>query len=218
MITDRETERRHKFAAWELEKSTGENQAGEIRVVTGSDREARLGQKPATLLLTGISGSGKSTIARGVERALFDLGRTSIVVDGEELRRGLSRDLGFTMSDRSENLRRGAHLARLLNDNGMICILAMVAPSQEARDKVADLIGLNQFVLVHLDAPLDICRRRDPRGHYLMSNATSELPIIEHTFESPQTSDLKLRTDEIPVDQCITQILDLLVARKLIRR
>src|SRR5690606_4192863 len=96
----------------------------------------------------------------------FDMGRTAIVIDGEELRRGLSRDLGYTLDDRSENLRRCAQLSRMLNENGFLCIAAVIAPDAAMRERAAELIGRERFVTIHVTAPLDICRERDPRGHY----------------------------------------------------
>jgi bifunctional enzyme CysN/CysC len=219
MISDRETDKRTRVAAWELDQSSDATESGQVKLVSSAEREARLGQKPATLLLTGISGCGKSTIARGVERALFELGRTSLVIDGEELRRGLSRDLSFTVSDRSENLRRSAHLARLLNDNGIICLLATVAPMQDTRDKVAELIGRDRFILIHLNAPLEICRQRDPRGHYSqVAGEAAKTMAIEHTYETPKTADLTLSTDALSIEQCVEKIVDLLASRRLIRR
>jgi bifunctional enzyme CysN/CysC len=97
------------------------------------------------------------------------------VLDGEDFRGGLSRDLGFSADDRSENLRRCAHLARLLNDNGFICLASLIAPDASVREKAADLIGRENFLVVHVDAPLDVCRTRDPRGHYAKADG-GEIP------------------------------------------
>ncbi|MEM8736257.1 MAG: sulfate adenylyltransferase subunit CysN, partial [Planctomycetota bacterium] len=127
MLSAREAGSTDKLAPWEIEETDTAGGSDEIQLVSADERQARLGQSPATLLFTGLSGSGKTTIARGVERALFDAGRTGIVLDGAELRRGLSRDLGFSSEDRSENLRRCSQMARMLNENGFICLAALIA-------------------------------------------------------------------------------------------
>ncbi len=210
MITSRELDKKAKIAQWEVEEVQASSTSTGIKSVTPEERQARLGQKPATILLTGISGSGKSTIARGLERVLFDLGRTAIVLDGEQLRRGLTHDLGFSAEDRSENLRRAAHIARLLNDNGLICLAAMVAPSQAIRTKAADLIGTDIFLTVHLNAPEEVCRQRDPSGEYATAGAASN-------YEVPTAADLVLNTAESKVDECVEQVIALMRERKIIR-
>ena len=108
-----------------------------LSAVSGEERAARFGQKPATVLLTGLTGSGKTAIGHAVERKLFEQGRAVAMIDGETVRRGLSRDLGYTAEDRSENLRRSAHLAHTLNEAGLICIASFVAPSDDVRKKLA---------------------------------------------------------------------------------
>ena len=210
MITSRELDKKAKIAQWEVEDAQDSSDKEGIKQVTAAEREARLGQRPATVLFTGLSGSGKSTIARGVERVLFDLGRTAVVLDGEQLRRGLTHDLGFSAEDRSENLRRASHIARLLNDNGIICLAALVAPSQSVRSKAMDLIGKEHFLTVHVNAPIDVCRQRDPSGEYATGSAAV-------TYEAPVAADLVLNTAETPIADCIEQVLALLRDRKLIR-
>ncbi len=219
MITARESDHKSKLAPWEVEQTKEESLAAGIKVVTTSERQARLGQSPATILFTGLSGSGKTTIARGVERALFDAGRTAIVLDGEDLRRGLSRDLEYTADDRSENLRRCAHVARLLNENGFICLAALIAPDAAVRDKAAELIGRERYLTVHVDAPLELCQSRDPRGHYAQAGEgrLPALPGAGASYQAPEHPDLLLNTSQLSIDECVEQVLELLQARKLIR-
>ena len=213
MITDRQSAPHAKIAAWEIdEKLSAGSETTSVKVVTSADREARFGQKPATLLLTGLSGSGKSTIARGVERALFDLGRTCFVLDGEILRSGLSNDLGFSVSDRAENLRRATHIARWLNESGAICVLAMIAPDDSLRGRAADVVGHDRFLFVHCDAPLSICQERDPR-----SKEASHAEQFDADYQPPSAPDLRLATSDTPIDQCVEAVLELLRQRKLIR-
>ncbi|MDX1930303.1 MAG: sulfate adenylyltransferase subunit CysN [Pirellulaceae bacterium] len=207
MITSRELDKKAKIAQWEIEdvQSTGTSEG--IKSVTPVERQARLGQRPATVLFTGLSGSGKSTIARGVERVLFDMGRTAIVLDGEQMRRGLSHDLGYSAEDRSENLRRAAHIARLLNDNGLICLAAMVAPSQSVRSKAADLIGKDNFITVHVNAPDEVRQQRDPGGQH----------AADTSYEAPTNAELVLNTHEQSIEECIEQVVAVLRERKIVR-
>jgi bifunctional enzyme CysN/CysC len=218
MITSHETDRKQVLAPWELEASTESKTESAVREISSEERRARLGQSPVTLLFTGLSGSGKSTIARGVERGLFDLGRLSIVLDGEDLRRGLSRDLGFTAEDRSENLRRCSHIARMLNENGFICLASLIAPSAAVRDKAAELIGREKFIVVHVDAPLEACQKRDPRGHYQSAEQGKlpQLPGAGSPYEPPTSPDLVLHTSEQSIDQCVEAVIQMLRDRQFV--
>lgn len=219
MITARETDRKTKLAPWEVDETTTDSISESVRVVTNEERQARLGQSPATLLFTGLSGSGKSSICRGVERALFDAGRTSIVLDGADLRRGLSRDLGFSSEDRSENLRRCAQMARLLNENGLLCLAALIAPDAAVRAKAAEVVGKERFFTIHCDAPLEVCQQRDPRGHYAQADSGDipQLPGAGANYEPPTDAALVLNTVELTIDECVEQVLTLLREAKLIR-
>lgn len=219
MVTAREADKSAKLAPWEIDEESTSTTTQDVRLVSDDERQARLGQSPGTILLTGMSGSGKTTIARGVERALFDAGRTAIVLDGEDLRRGLSRDLGFSAADRSENLRRCAQMARLLNENGFICLAALIAPDADVRAKAQDLIGQERFLTVFCDAPLDVCRTRDPRGHYAQADEGQlpSLPGSDAKYDVPQAADLVLNTVDATIEECVEQVLALLRERKLIR-
>ena len=183
--------------------------------VTDGERQARFGQKPLTLLLTGLAGAGKTSAAYAIERRLFSAGRAVCVLDGQNMRRGISRDLGFTIDDRSENLRRSAEAAKLLNDAGLICIAAFVAPQQEARQKAADVVGRDRFLIVHLDAPVEVCRSRDQEGHYEAADAgeIANFPGVSAPYEAPEQPDLRINTAEVDAQQCVEQILKLLADR-----
>ena len=219
MITAREADKSNELAAWEIDDSATNTESSEVNIVTENERKARFGQEPATILFTGLSGSGKTVIARGVERALFDQGRTAVVLDGEDLRRGLSRDLDFTTEARSENLRRCAQMSRLLNENGMICLAALIAPSESVRAMAADLVGENRMLTVYCQASLETCQNRDPRGHYEMAEK-GEMPALPGAgvnYDVPNSPDLSLDTDELSVAECVEQVIALLREKKIIR-
>lgn len=178
-------------------------------VVSASERVARWGQQPTTVLFTGLAGSGKTRVAREVERLLFDRGRPSLVLDGQSLRVGLSKDLGFSAGDRSENLRRAMEIARLANDAGLVCLCSLVAPEAEERRRSRDVIGGDRFVLVHLAAPLAWCESQDPSGLYRRARAglVSGVPGLDTPYEAPQDADLVLPSHELPPSECASHIV-----------
>ncbi|HJP31546.1 MAG TPA: sulfate adenylyltransferase subunit CysN [Candidatus Latescibacteria bacterium] len=185
--------------------------------VTADERQARYGQRGATILLTGLTGSGKTTIAYALERRLFEMGRAATVLDGQNMRQGISRDLGFTAEDRSENLRRSAEVARLINEAGLICIGAFVAPSEQVRRKAAQVIGEDRFLVVHLAAPVPVCRERDTEGWYERADSgeIANFPGVSSAYEEPSAPDLSLPTHEWPVSRCVEAILKMLEDRDI---
>ncbi len=201
--------------AWEAEADA--NLQTENSQVTVAERAGRFGQQPVTLLLTGLAGAGKTTLAYALERKLFDMGRAVCVLDGQNMRQGLSRDLGFDAADRGENLRRSAEAAKLMNDAGLICLAAVLAPEQATREKAADVIGRDRFLVVHLDAPVEVCRARDQEGLYAKADAgeIANFPGVSAPYEAPTKADLVLNTAELPVDECVKQVIALLGERKI---
>ena len=167
------------------------------------------------MLLTGLTGSGKSRIAYALEKRLFEAGRAVTVLYGQNMRQGLSRDLGFTADDRSENLRRSAEVAKILNEAGLICVCAFVAPHEAVRQKAREVIGPDRFVEIYLSAPVEVCRARDSSGAYAAADAgkISQFPGVSAAFEPPAAPDLVLPTHEIPVEQSVDRILTLLKER-----
>jgi bifunctional enzyme CysN/CysC len=217
MISDRDTVRQ-RTASWETEEKGSETET--IRSdVTSDERRARFGQKPATVLLTGLTGTGKSTIARATERLLFDRGRAVTVMDGERMRRGVNVDLGYSTEDRSENLRRSSHIAKLVNDAGLLCIAAFVAPSQSVRDRVADVIGRERFLVVHCDADEATRQARDTKGHYAeaLAGRMPNFPGVSAPYEAPENADLVLDTAKLAVAECAEAIVELLSKRGFVR-
>ncbi|MFN5756694.1 MAG: sulfate adenylyltransferase subunit CysN [Planctomycetia bacterium] len=200
------------------DSATAEHLHGESSAVTAEEREARFGQKPATILLTGLTGAGKSTIAKALERKLFDMGRAVVVLDGQNMRLGISKDLGFTTAERSENLRRSVEVARLFNDAGILCVGAFVAPDEEVRQKAADRVGRDRFLVVHLSAPLEVCRQRDTDGHYPLADSgeLANFPGVSAPYEPPAKPDLVLPTHEWPVGKCVDAVIRLLESRGVV--
>ena len=215
MILDRERE--EGAAHWDDEPAA-EGLTASASEVTAAERQARFGQQPATVLITGMTGSGKTTIARALERRLFDEGRAVMVLDGQAMRLGISRDLGFSASERSENLRRSIEVARLANDAGLIVLAAFVAPDEDTRQKAADLVGPARFLTVHLAASLEVCRQRDEKGQYTKADAgeLANFPGVSAPYEPPAAADLVLPTDELPVARCVEAIVELLEQRGIL--
>jgi len=176
----------------------------------------RFGQQPTTILLTGLTGAGKTTIANALQRRLFDQGRVATVIDGQSMRAGLSRDLDFSAKDRSENLRRCVEVAHLINQTGTICICAFVSPSSEVRGKFRAGFEDDQFLMAYLSAPLDVCRSRDKEGFYEAADRgeMQSVPGISQPYEVPEDADLVLPTHEMSVDQCVDALVDLLKSKK----
>ena len=192
--------------AWDtVPGSTLERQRSSVSV---DERSQRLGQLPVTVFLTGLTGAGKSTIAAALERELFDRGRTTVRLDGENMRLGVSRDLGFSSRDRSENVRRTAELARLVNDQGLIAIAALVAPDAAVRARARVLIGAERFVEVFLDPPLEVCRSRDRAGLYVAADRGDirNFPGVSAPYDKPDDADLVLDTSRLDVDACVQAI------------
>ncbi len=206
-------------SVWDDEAKVGDADPNEVSQVTIDERAARFGQKPATVLLTGLTGSGKTAIGLAVERKLFDAGRAVAMIDGEAVRRGLSKDLGFTAEDRSENLRRSGHLAQALNEAGVICFASFVAPSADVRGKVAKLIGDEKFLVVHVATPIDVCRTRDTKGQYAKADAgtLSNFPGVTAPYEAPENADLTIDASKTSIDECADSVIELLRSKGFIK-
>ena len=180
-------------------------------------REQRNGHRAAVLWFTGLSGAGKSTIARALERRLFDLQVQTTLLDGDHLRHGLCGDLGFSEADRRENLRRAGEAARLFFENGNVVLAAFVSPYIVDRDRVRALFPDAGFFEIHVDADLDTCRSRDPKGLYekALAGQIANFTGVTSPYEAPLTPELHLRTDQLSVDEAVDAILEQLRSRGL---
>ena len=190
-------------------------QAARPSEVTGGERAARFGHPPMTILLTGLSGSGKTSIAYALERRLFDMGRAVAVLDGRQMRQTISKGLGFTSAERSENLRRSIDVARFMNEAGLICVCAFVAPSAAVREKARQAVGEGRFIEVHVSAPLEVCRQRDAEGMYARADAGEipDFPGVSAPYDPPAHADVVVDTSKLTVEECVDRIVAVLEKR-----
>ncbi len=184
---------------------------------TSVNREARmrvLGQKSAVLWFTGLSGSGKSTIANALEIRLNQAGKLSYLLDGDNVRLGLSADLGFSEADRKENNRRVAHVARLLWDANVVTLVSFITPFREERDFTRKLIG-NDFLEIFVDTPIAVCETRDPKGLYVKARKgeIAQFTGISSPYEPPLAPELTLHSDKESVDESVDRLMAFLKER-----
>ena len=175
-------------------------------------RARAIGQKPCVLWLTGLPAAGKSTVADRLERKLQALGKHTYLLDGDNVRHGLSRDLGFTERDRAENIRRIAEVARLMVDAGLIVIVSFISPFRSERRMARDLMEEGEFFEVFVDAPLAVCEARDPKGHYARARKGEIVNFtgIDSPYEAPESPELRLDTTALSADAAADKIVALL--------
>ena len=183
--------------------------------ISKQSRAALLNQKPVAIWLTGLSGSGKSTIANNLEKLLHARGRHTVLLDGDNIRHGLNRDLGFTEADRVENIRRVAEVSKLMTDAGLIAIVSFISPFLSDRKLVREMMEPGEFVEVFIDTPLEECIRRDPKGLYkrAMSGEIRNFTGIDSPYEPPEYPELHLKTIGNTPESMALKIADFLVAR-----
>jgi adenylylsulfate kinase len=187
--------------------------------VISEHRRQVLQQQPATIWLTGLSGAGKSTLAYEMERQLLTRSRLSFVLDGDNLRHRLNRDLGFTAPDRQENTRRTAEVASLMNDAGIIVFTALISPHRDDRAMARSIIGDHRFIEVHVSASLQVCEGRDPKGLYNKARAglIPHFTGISDPYEEPDAPDLRIDTGQGKLQHSVDQLLTLLVQKGLVQ-
>jgi len=186
--------------------------------LTEADRYQYLGQKGAVVWLTGLSGSGKSTVAREVEHALVENGINSYVLDGDNIRHGLNANLGFSPEDRKENIRRIGEVAKLFCEANVVTLTAFISPYKGDRDLARSLVPDGQFFEILCDAPLSICEERDPKGLYKKARA-GEIPKftgISAPYEAPENPELILKTGEESLEESTRRVLSLLSEKGIV--
>ena len=176
--------------------------------VSCEERQALLKQKPLTIWLTGLSAAGKSTLAYALERELFNAGRTCCVLDGDNVRHGLNANLGFSAEDRSENIRRVAEVAKLMNDAGMIVITAFISPFRQDRSMARNIIGEGVFQEIYVSTDLTTCEARDPKGLYKKARAgkVAEFTGISSPYEPPEKPALAINTASLNHAEALSQL------------
>lgn len=176
--------------------------------VTPTDRAVAIGQKPVTVWFTGLSGSGKSTIANEVELRLLNDGIHAMVLDGDIVRDGLSNDLGFTNKDRYENIRRVAEASKIMYDAGLVVLVALISPLDSARQFARDLYEPGEFIEVFVDTPPEVCQERDPKNLYARANAgeIKNMTGITQGYEAPKSPELHI-DGTAPIDTNVDLIL-----------
>ncbi|NOY51695.1 MAG: adenylyl-sulfate kinase, partial [Chlorobi bacterium] len=179
-------------------------------LISQERREKRYEQKPQTIWITGLHGSGKNELAYSLEKELFETGKTVVVLDGKSVRSGLSRELDYSPADRAEHLRRVAHICKLLNDQGIIVVCSFISPSEAVRSQVAEIVGKERFKLVYLDADIDYCRKNDKYGLYKMADEGKirHLAGVDETFDVPVDADVRIKAEANKSIDDILRLID----------
>ena len=188
-------------------------------LVTSEDREKLLNQRGATIWFTGLSGSGKSTIAQQVESHLHTQGNITFILDGDNVRHGLNSNLGFSPEDREENIRRLGEVAKLFTSAGIIILTAFISPYQKDRDQARGITPEGRFVEVFVDCPLEICEQRDPKGLYQKARK-GEIPEftgISAPYEAPESPEVYLNTGSQSVEECVETVVACLREKGIIK-
>jgi adenylylsulfate kinase len=174
--------------------------------------------KSPIIWFTGLSGSGKSTLANALDERLFNMGIKTYVLDGDNVRMGLNKDLGFTDDDRKENIRRISEVANLFSDSGTLTITAFISPFREDRDLARDILG-NDFIEIYVDADISICEERDPKGLYkkARNGEIKNFTGIDSPYEIPENPELIIKTDQLSIDECINKIINYLTDNNFIK-
>lgn len=179
------------------------------------EKEKLLHQHAIAVWICGLSGSGKTTIAIDLEQELFKRGYISQILDADNIRTTINKDLGFSIEDRQENIRRISEITKLFLNNGMITINCFISPTAEIRDLAKEIIGKNDFVEVFLNAPFEICKQRDPKGLYqkASSGKINEFTGVSSPFEPPTNADIIIPTDQLSVKESSKKILDYILPK-----
>jgi len=195
--------------------SNNENIVWHDHHVTKQERSSLKQQKPCILWFTGLSGSGKSTVANTVESKLLELQKHTYLLDGDNIRMGLNKGLTFSDEDRVENIRRIGEVSKLFVDSGLIVLTAFISPFQEDRDMVRGLMETSEFIEVYIDTPLEVCESRDPKGLYQKAR-NGDIPNftgISSPYEAPNKAEIHIKTDTMSIEECTDKVVKYLKER-----
>lgn len=186
--------------------------------VTKDERAKQKQQRPCVLWFTGLSSSGKSTIAGAVEQKLFELGHHTYLLDGDNVRHGLNKDLAFTDNDRVENIRRIGELSKLMIDAGLLVMTAFISPFREDRRMVRSLFQQHEFIEIYMDTPIDECERRDPKGLYKKARKgeIKNFTGVDSVYEVPEAPEVVINTVDLSIEECADQIINYLKDNRIL--
>ncbi len=187
-------------------------------LISKEDREKLLKQKGCVIWFTGLSGSGKSTLAHAVEEKLYKMGHLTFVLDGDNIRHGLNKNLGFSPEDREENIRRIGEVAKLFAQAGVITMTAFISPYRKDRDKARSLLNDGEFIEVFVKVPLEVAEQRDPKGLYKKARAgeIKEFTGIDAPYEEPLNPELVIDTSQLSLEESAQKVIDYLKQKKII--
>ncbi|MDY4998916.1 MAG: adenylyl-sulfate kinase [Bacteroidaceae bacterium] len=185
------------------------------RMMTRQDKESLLGQRGIMIWFTGLSGSGKSTVAMGVERELHAQGILCRILDGDNVRAGINNNLGFSAEDRIENIRRIAEIGKLFVQTGVVTLACFVSPTNDIRQMARDIVGKDDFLEVYISTPIEECERRDVKGLYARARKgeVKNFTGISAPFEAPVSADIDIDTSKIPLEESVKTLTDLIIKR-----
>ena len=186
--------------------------------VTKDDRSKKKQQRPCILWFTGLSGSGKSTIASAVEQKLFESGHHTCLLDGDNVRHGLNKDLGFSDDDRIENIRRIGELSKLMTDAGLLVMTAFISPFKTDRNLVRELVQPHEFIEIYMDTSLEECERRDPKGLYKKARKgeIKNFTGVDSDYEIPESAEVIIDSVALNIEECAEQVIQYLKNNKII--
>ncbi len=189
------------------------------QLLNRNDKEKLLNQESKVIWLTGLSGSGKTTIARGIEIELNKRGYLTQILDGDNIRSGLNSDLGFSELDRKENIRRIAEISKLLINNGIICINGFIAPTVEIRKMAYQIVGETDIIDVFVNAPIDVCEQRDVKGLYekARKGMIKDFTGVNSPFELPENPNVEIRTDQLSIEESVNKCIEYIIPQVIFK-
>ncbi|MCL5409205.1 MAG: adenylyl-sulfate kinase [Candidatus Omnitrophica bacterium] len=188
-------------------------------IITSTERAKQKNQKPFVAWFTGLSCSGKSTLAKNLDKKLYSMGYHTYILDGDNLRHGLTKDCDFSISGRHENLRRTGEVAKLMMDAGLIVLCAFVSPYIKDREMLTQIIGPENFVEVYVSAPIEVCASRDKKGLYTKAFQDKNFLLtgVNHPYETPENPDIIVQTDKLSINESIETIYQWLIKNKFLK-